>query len=268
MTLPIITADERLKETRGIKGVIFGKYGIGKTSLLKTLPPENTLFFDVEAGDLSVKDWHGEALRPRTWQECRDFAVFIGGANPALNDEHPYSQAHYEAVCKKYGDPSYPDKYQTIFIDSITVASRLCLQWCRSQPQCSSAKTGKEDLRNAYGLHGQEMINWLAHLQHVRDKNVWFVGRLEEKLDDFNRIIYAPIIDGNKPANELLGIVDEVITMADFKDDSGTPYRAFITHTLNTYGYPAKDRSGKLDVLEEPHLGKLMKKIKEEPKQE
>lgn len=31
MSLPIISADERLKETRGIKGVIFGKSGIGKT---------------------------------------------------------------------------------------------------------------------------------------------------------------------------------------------------------------------------------------------
>ncbi len=34
MTLPIITADERLKEVKGIKGCIFGKSGIGKTSLL------------------------------------------------------------------------------------------------------------------------------------------------------------------------------------------------------------------------------------------
>ena len=38
MTLPIISADERLKETKGIKGCIFGKSGIGKTSLLWTLP--------------------------------------------------------------------------------------------------------------------------------------------------------------------------------------------------------------------------------------
>jgi ABC-type molybdate transport system ATPase subunit len=35
--LPIISADERLKENRGIKGCIFGKSGIGKTSLLWTL---------------------------------------------------------------------------------------------------------------------------------------------------------------------------------------------------------------------------------------
>lgn len=49
MTLPIISADERLKKTKGIKGCIFGKSGIGKTSLLWTLPAEKTLFFDLEA---------------------------------------------------------------------------------------------------------------------------------------------------------------------------------------------------------------------------
>ncbi|MCK5748351.1 MAG: hypothetical protein KAH44_19190, partial [Oricola sp.] len=40
------------------------------------------------------------------------------------------------------------------------------------------------------------------------------------------------------------------------------PYRAFINHTLNPWGYPAKDRSGRLAMQEEPHLGRLMEKIK------
>ena len=75
MTLPIISADERLKETKGIKGCIFGKSGIGKTSLLWTMPAETTLFFDLEAGDLAIEGWQGDTIRPRTWQECRDFAV-------------------------------------------------------------------------------------------------------------------------------------------------------------------------------------------------
>ena len=37
VSLPIITADQRLAEPRGIKGCIFGKSGLGKTSLLWTL---------------------------------------------------------------------------------------------------------------------------------------------------------------------------------------------------------------------------------------
>ena len=54
MALPIITADQRLAEPRGIKGCIFGKSGIGKTSQLKTQPEGSTLFVDLEAGDLAA----------------------------------------------------------------------------------------------------------------------------------------------------------------------------------------------------------------------
>ncbi|MER2519773.1 MAG: ATP-binding protein [Bdellovibrionales bacterium] len=261
MTLPIISADERLAEKRGIKGCIFGKSGIGKTSLLWTLPPEKTLFFDLEAGDLAIEGWAGDTVRPRTWQECRDFAVFIGGPNPALREDQPYSQAHFDAVKERFGDPAAVAKYDTVFVDSITVAGRLCFQWCKGQPQAFSDKTGKPDTRGAYGLHGQEMIGWLTHLQHARGKNIWFVGILDEKLDDFNRRFFQPQIEGSKTGLELPGIVDQVITMAELKADDETPYRAFVCHTLNPFGFPAKDRSGRLDMVEEPHLGRLMEKI-------
>ena len=265
MSLPIITADQRLAETRGVKGVLVGKSGIGKTSQLWTLNPVTTLFFDLEAGDLAVEGWAGDTIRPRTWQECRDFAVFIGGPNPALRDDQPYSQAHFDAVCARFGNPAVLDKYETVFVDSITVAGRLCLQWCKGQPQAYSEKTGKPDSRGAYGLMGQEMIGWLTHLQHTRSKNVWFVGILNEALDDFNRRVFTLQVDGSKTGLELPGIVDEVVTLAEVKaqnpDGSASSYRAFVCHTLNQWGYPAKDRSGRLDAIEEPDLGRLMRKI-------
>ena len=261
MSLPIITADQRLAERRGVKGVLVGKSGIGKTSQLWTLPPASTLFFDLEAGDLAVEGYAGDTIRPRTWQECRDFAVFIGGPNPALREDQPYSEAHYQAVCQCFGDPAVLDKYETVFVDSITVAGRLCLQWCKGQPQAYSEKTGKPDSRGAYGLMGQEMIGWLTHLQHTRRKNVWFVGILNEALDDFNRRVFTLQIDGSKTGLELPGIVDEVVTLAEVKADDGSNYRAFVCHTLNQWGYPAKDRSGRLDPVEEPNLGRLMQKI-------
>ncbi|MDH5528170.1 MAG: hypothetical protein OEY97_12780, partial [Nitrospirota bacterium] len=48
---------------------------------------------------------------------------------------------------------------------------------------------------------------------------------------------------------------------AELKDDDGATYRAFVCQTLNPWGYPAKDRSGRLDLIEEPNLQKLMEKI-------
>lgn len=265
--LPIISADQRLAAPRSIKGCIFGKSGIGKTSLLWTLDPATTLFMDLEAGDLAIEGWAGDTIRPKTWDECRDFAVFIGGPNPALRDDQPYSQAHYDAVVARLGDPGQLDRYRTVFIDSITVAGRLCFQWAKGQPEAFSDKTGKPDIRGAYGLHGREMIAWLTHLQHTRSKNIWFVGILDEKLDDFNRKQFVPQIDGAKTGLELPGIVDEVISMVELKDDEGAPYRAFICQTLNPFGFPAKDRSGRLDMIEEPDLGRLMTKIRNAARQ-
>ena len=260
--LQIVTADQRMAEPRGIKAAIFGKAGIGKTTLLMTLLSSTTLFVDLEAGDLAVEDWQGDSMRPRTWEDCQELACFIGGPNPALRDDQPYSAASYEKVRAKFGDASQLDRYDTIFVDSITVAGRLCLQWCRGQPEGFSDKTGRPDLRGAYGLHGREMIGWLTHLQHTRRKNVIFVGVLDEKLDDFNRRVFSPQIDGAKTGLELPGIVDEVLTLAEIKDEAGRPFRGFVCQTLNPWGYPAKDRSGRLDLIEEPHLGRLFEKIR------
>ena len=260
--LNIITAEQRLQEKKGHKIVICGQSGVGKTSLARTLDPSKTLFMDLEAGDAAIEGVAIDVIRPRTWQECRDFAVFLGGPNPSLGEDATYSQAHYDYVCQTYGDPTLIlSKYDTIFVDSITVAGRLCFQHCQNQPECKSERTGKLDTRSAYGLQGREMMAWLSHLQHIRDKNVIFVGILDQKVDDYGRETYELQIEGSKTGRELPGIVDEVITMALMPSEDGNPYRAFVCQTLNQWGYPAKDRSGRLDTLEEPHLGRLLEKM-------
>jgi hypothetical protein len=258
----IITADQRLAEQRGIKGVLTGISGIGKTSQLWTLDAKRTLFVNLEAGELAVQGWPGDEVRVRDWELARDIACWIGGPNPAMRDDQPYGAAHYARACEAFGGTGRLAKYQTFFVDSITVASRLCLQWAKGQPQATSDRTGKPDLRAAYGLLGQEMIAWVTHFQHVPDRNVWLVGILDKKLDDFNRPYFALQIEGAKTALELPGVVDELITLAELRTEKGEPYRAFVCTTLNPFGYPAKDRSGRLATIEEPHLGRLMEKIR------
>jgi ABC-type transport system involved in cytochrome bd biosynthesis fused ATPase/permease subunit len=51
MALPIISAEQRLAEKRGVKLALLGKAGIGKTTQLKTLPETSTLFVDCESGE-------------------------------------------------------------------------------------------------------------------------------------------------------------------------------------------------------------------------
>lgn len=118
MVLKILNNNERLKTISTVKMVIFGPYGIGKTSLLKTID-EPTLCLDFEAGLLAVQDWKGDSISLRTWNEARDIACFIGGPNPALKSDQAYSQRHHEHVSGKYKDLfSEFSKYQCIFVDS------------------------------------------------------------------------------------------------------------------------------------------------------
>jgi len=260
MALPIISAEERLRERHSAKIGLVGAPGVGKTSQLKTLPPEKTLFVDLEAGDLAVRDWPGDTVRPRTWSEFRDLVVFLAGPLPTASADQAFSEPHYRHVCDQYGDPAQLAKYDYYFVDSLTVLSRQCFAWCKTQPQAFSEKTGKPDTRGAYGLLGQEMITALTHLQHVRDKHVIYVAILEEALDDFKRRYLRLQLEGSKTALELPGVLDEVVTLAVLKADDGTPYRGFVTRADNPYGFPSKDRSGRLDAVEEPDLGKLIRK--------
>lgn len=258
--LKIISADERMAQDKGVKALIVGPAGVGKTSLLRTLDPKSTLFIDLEAGDLAIQDVKVDTMRPRTWEECRDLAVYLGGPNPALPATACYSQAHYDAVVADMGTADALAKYETYFIDSITVSGRLCFKWCEQQPE-SFTERGKKDVRGTYGLMGREMISWLTHLQHTRGKNVIFVGILEKHTDEFNVTTWDLQIEGGKTGKELPGIVDQIVTMqyVDFGD--GKPIRAMVCASPNAFGYPAKDRSGRLDQIEEPHLGKWLAKL-------
>jgi hypothetical protein len=258
--LKIISADERMAQDKGVKALIVGPAGVGKTTLLRTLDGTNTLFVDLEAGDLAVQDVQVDTFQPRTWEECRDLACYLGGPNPALPPTACYSQAHYDSVAEAMGGVDALRKYATYFIDSITVAGRLCFRWCEQQPE-SFNERGKKDTRGTYGLMGREMIGWLTHLQHTRGKNVIFVGILENLKDEFNVSTWQLQIEGGKTGKELPGIVDQIATMQFIDFGDGNAVRALVCTQPNPWAYPAKDRSGRLDQVEEPHLGKWLAKL-------
>jgi ABC-type arginine transport system ATPase subunit len=83
--MQIISADERLCEPRGAKTLLVGPPGVGKTSLLRTVKLPESLFLDIDAGDLSVLDLGVDTIRLDDWQTARDVAVQVAGPNKSFH---------------------------------------------------------------------------------------------------------------------------------------------------------------------------------------
>ena len=260
--MKIFTAGDRLAQKSGPKILLVGPSGVGKTSQLRTLSKQTlaqTVLVDVKAGDLAIADLAVASVRPRLWSECRDIACALGGPNPALPPTAAYSEAHYAEVMKN-PELAKLAPFKILFVDSLGAASRLCLGWSELQPEAVTDR-GKKDLRAIYGLCARSMLGWLNQLQHARERTVIFVTILERHTDDFNISTWRPQIEGGKTGREIPGIVDEIVTMQwiDFGDRK--PVRAFVCTNPNVWGYPAKDRSGRLEQLEPPDLGALLEKL-------
>jgi len=272
MSLKLITADDRLAESNSrMTGLIVGRPKVGKTSLLCTLPADNTICLDFEAGMKSVQTWRGDSIAIRSWPDALDIAVLLTGPDPSRDDNEPFSIAHYEHVLSEYTGKIDPARYRTILCDSITEVTRVAMEWAKRQPAAFSDRTGKPDVRGAYGLLGRSVIELLKHMQRAPGKNVVFVAGLDRRVDDVGRETFEVQTEGAKTAAELPYIVDQIITMSDFDYDTSTgswthnlgkgAYRAFVCRAPNPFGLPAGDRSGNLDMIEEPHLGRLIEKI-------
>lgn len=268
MAFRLITADERLAAGYNkVTGAIFGPAKIGKTTLVKTLPPEETLFINLEAGMKSIQDYRGPNIDILTFEDATDAACLIGGIDPSSGPLDFYSSGHYDAVRSKYKNLN-PDWFKTYFWDSVTDLTRLGMVWSQRQPAAFN-RYGKADLRGAYGELGRQVVRMLRHVQHAPGKNVFFVGGLDHFKDEGNRETFEPQAEGGKTKAELPFIVDQIITMSSFDFQDGAFYhnfgkgrhRAICCVSPNPWGLPAGDRSGRLDMIEEPHLGKLIAKI-------
>jgi hypothetical protein len=261
--MKLLTAEERLAEPQGVKAVILGPTGIGKTSLMKTLSPAalvTALYVDIEGGDLAIAGLPVASVRPGAWKDIRDLACVIGGPDPSPPPTAPYSDAHYQALV---ADPVMTALIEAkiVFIDSITAMSRHSFRWAEQQPEAISDR-GKKDLRAVYGLHARTMLGALNQFQRARAKSVIFVGILERVIDDFNVGTWQAQIEGAKTGRELPGIVDQVITYQFVDRGNGKDAeRTLVCTSPNAWAYPAKDRSGLLAQFEEPDLGALLAKL-------
>lgn len=271
----LITVQERLSADRNKDTIcVLGPFGVGKTSLLYTLPPEDTLCVNFEMGMKSVQTWTGDMLEPQTLGDMLDIATLVGGPKEGLRPNEDMGIEHYNYLIREKYKGFDIRRYRRIFTDSITRMTESAWDYARTLPSSMVLnKQGQlvDDTRGTYGEMGRVVVALLKHMQRAPGVDIIFVGLLARGEDTLHRVTYEPQMMGQMAARELPGIVDHVVSMVlmDYSPESGWSlnwdngqHRAFVCRRINPWGLPAKSRAEEfIDVIEEPNLGKLLEKI-------
>lgn len=213
--------------------LIIGKAGIGKTSLLRTIPEDEPVCtLSAEAGLLCVRD---------LVQSGRVTGVEIR------------SLAEFKEALGALKSAEWQKEYQWVFIDSLTeIAARCVEEYQRRYPD-------KKDSFNLWGGYLDTMTALIKSFRDLTNYNVVFTCLESVEFDEVKRRYIGPDIQGRQLKERLTSYFDEVFYMTAIPDGNGDDLRVFYTQPRQ--GQPGKDRSGKLSEIEQPDLAAIKAKI-------
>jgi len=211
-------------KARGIKCLIHGGSGIGKTTLCATCPAP--IIISAESGLLSLSSYDLPVVEMKTLKD--------------LEEVYDWLETSKEA-----------NKYRTICIDSISDVAEVILM---------EYKKRTKDGRMAYGEMADDMGIIIRKFRDLPGKNVYMIAKTKRVVDEASSLTsYMPSVPGQLLLQDLPFLFDLVGAMRYGKTSAGVTYRYI--QTEGDMQWSAKDRSGALAKVEEPHLGKLFKKI-------
>jgi len=209
--------------TNGVKLLVYGQAGAGKTSLIGTLP--KPIVLSAEGGLLSLSKLDVPYI------EVKDMDT--------LNEAYQWLTESEDAKA-----------YDSIALDSISEIAEVVL---------STEKKRSKDPRQAYGALQEIIGDLIRAFRDIQGKHVYFSAKLEKQADELGRILYWPSMPGNKTGQQLPYYFDEVLALRVEKDAEGQTQRALMCDSDGLW--TAKDRSGCLDAWESADLGAIIKKI-------
>ena len=139
--------------------------------------------------------------------------------------------------------------FESVALDSISEIAELTL--------ATSLATNK-DGRAAYGALNTT-ISEIVRVFRELPLHVLLIAKLDKGQDELGRITYSPGMPGQKLSQSLPYFVDEVLALRV----TTTGERELLCQPDSLW--LAKDRSGRLDRLEPPDLGALIRKIRGTP---
>ena len=207
----------------GVKLLVYGQAGAGKTSLSPTL--SNPIVLSAEGGLLSIQDAELPYIEITTMAELQEAYKWLAESQEAA-------------------------QFESVAIDSISEIAEVALNY---------EKKVNKDPRAAYGAMQEQMADIIRAFRDLPAKHVYMSAKLEKTQDEMGRILYAPSMPGNKTGQSLPYFFDEVLALRVEKDAEGATQRALMCDSDGLW--LAKDRSGKLDAWEAPDLTVIINKI-------
>jgi phage nucleotide-binding protein len=201
----------------GVKMLVYGKAGMGKTTLCSTLP--RPCIISAEGGLLSLRGFDIPVIEIKTLNDLTE--AYNWFAN------NPQAREHFDSVA----------------LDSISEIGEQVL---------ANAKKSVKDPRQAYGELIEQMTKVIRLFRDLPGFNVLFTAKQEYQKDESTgRMMYVPSMPGSKLGQALPYFFDEVFHIGIGKNPDGTEYRRLLTQP--DFQYDAKDRSGSLAAIEQPN---------------
>lgn len=207
----------------GVKILVYGMAGAGKTSLIPTLP--NPVILSAEGGLLSIAGSNIPYIEVSDYETLMDAYTFLTESTEG-------------------------QQFDSIALDSISEIAEVVL---------NAEKKKSKDPRQAYGAMIETMQDLIRAFRDIKGRHIYFTAKCEKEKDEAGRLLYSPSMPGTKLGPQLPFFFDEVFAMRVEPGEDGKPIRAIQCSPDGLW--QAKDRSGKLDAWEPPHLGEIIAKI-------
>lgn len=223
----------------GVKVLVYGAAGAGKTVLAATMPAP--ILISAESGVLSLRKKNLERLFGANVPEvCYNIPVITVANVDDLRDAYNWCANSAEAK-----------QFRSVALDSISEIAEVVL---------NNAKRQVKDPRQAYGELIEKMETLVRLFRDLPEKNVYMAAKQEPMKDEMTGVVkYGPSMPGSKLGHKLPYFFDEVFRLGINKTPQGEQYR--FLQTQPDLQFEAKDRSGALAPIEPPFLSAVFNKI-------
>lgn len=220
--MPKIQYTDRINVSNGIKALVYGPAGIGKTRLLATAPAP--FIFSAEKGLLSLRKNRVPYVDVSNYKDLVDAFTWAVSSNETK-------------------------QYHTFGLDSLSDIAEVVLSY---------EKTQTKDGRQAYGKMQDAMYPLCRMFRDLPNKHVIMIAK--QQIEEMGMIKKAvPVMPSNNLQAALPYFWDLVLQMFVGIDNSnGQRYTAL--HTQEDVTWTAKDRSGNLAPIEYADLNYLFQK--------